>query len=119
MKNPGPGSCSTTFLIAGDYCARNAYGHIFCDYLSPGSDNNTVPVSNIADANSNPLHDSNLWIHLRSHRHGTRNLSLTRNFIHLLPYPLPSRTPANLRPNLRYHNHMSLSNTTGSRILPP
>lgn len=91
MKTPAP-SCSTTFLIAGDYCTRNAYGHIFCDYLSSGSGNHSVPVSNIADANSNPLHDSNLWIHLRPHLHGNWNLSLTRNFIHLLPYPR-SRTP--------------------------
>ena len=71
--------------MVGDYRAWHAHGYCFRDYIPPGSNNHSVPVPNVTHAHEIPLHDSNIRIHLRPHSHGTRDLSLKRDSVHLLP----------------------------------
>ena len=80
--------------MVGDYCAWDANGDCFCDYIPIRCDCRSVSMSCVADANEDSLPQSNLRVTLRHHRNGSRNLSLFRNFIHLFPYFSHSLPPA-------------------------
>jgi hypothetical protein len=79
--------------MVGDYCAWDANGDCFCDYIPIWCDCRSVSRPCVADASENSLPVSNFRVTLRYHSNGSRNLPLHRNPIRLLPYPPPPATP--------------------------